>query len=187
VDGAPTAGELAPFDDGEGGHDEAGGHDAEPVAAGAGSEFALVESSPADPRKTEADLILPEVIWVSSRDRSRPVGDLEDRAARFDRANQVLIINGDFRVFRAMEDLWRSTHGHVPGADLYIARSVREWFELALVEVVLAARHLEGSARWEQGHIDQLLSPEALTAAVLPRVAAFLHQKRSLTQRLGRG
>ena len=40
---------------------------------------------------------LPDVAWVSARDRSRAPGDLEDQAARYHPGRHELTINADFR------------------------------------------------------------------------------------------
>jgi hypothetical protein len=129
---------------------------------------------------------LPEVTWVSVRDRTRAPGDLEDQAARYHAERHELTINADFRVFADMASRWERKYQGVPGARGAIDALVREWFEQTLVEVVLSARSFGHSPHWDSAELADLLSPAALTAAVLPRqlVDAQIHKR--LAQMLGR-
>jgi hypothetical protein len=126
----------------------------------------------------------PDVAWVTSRDGSRAPGDIEDRAARYDSSGRVLTINADFRVFQAIVAFWGWQHP-APGAGAIIEDAVREWYQTALVEVVVAAHALTSGGSWDEHAIATLLSPEALTAAILPRLASHQLLKKTLTQRLG--
>jgi len=47
-----------------------------------------------------------QVQWISAEDGTREIDDLADRAARFHRYQNMLLINGDFRVFVDMESFW---------------------------------------------------------------------------------
>jgi hypothetical protein len=129
---------------------------------------------------------LPEVMWVSVRDRTRAPGDLEDQAARYHVERHELTINADFRVFADMMSRWERRYQGVPGAHGTIAALVREWFEQALVEVVLSARSFGRSPHWDSNDLAALLSPAALTAAVLPRQLVDAQIKKRLAQKLGR-
>ena len=48
----------------------------------------------------------PQVQWISAEDGTREIDNLADRAARFHRDQNMLLINGDFRVFVDMESSW---------------------------------------------------------------------------------
>jgi hypothetical protein len=75
---------------------------------------------------------------------------------------------------------WQDRYRGVAGAQTVVEAQVREWCEQILVEVVLAR-----SSSWTPEQLDALLSPGALTAALLPRhlLHATLHKR--LAQKLG--
>ena len=104
---------------------------------------------PADDPDTHADaqsgaVDLPDVAWVSARDRSRAPGDLEDQSARYHPGRHELTINADFRAITDLITHWQDRYKGIPGARAVIEAHVREWCEQILVEVVLALlpRHL---------------------------------------------
>ena len=129
---------------------------------------------------------LPDVTWVSVRNHTRAPGDLEDQAARYHAERHELTINADFRVFADMASRWERQYQGVPGARGAIEALVREWFEQTLVEVVLSARGFGRSPHWDSAELAGLLSPAALTAAVLPRQLVDAQIKKRLAQKLGR-
>ena len=129
---------------------------------------------------------LPDVTWVSVRNHTRAPGDLEDQAARYHAERHELTINADFRVFADMASRWERQYQGVPGARGAIEALVREWFEQTLVEVVLSARGFGRSPHWDTAELADLLSPAALTAAVLPRQLVDAQIKKRLAQKLGR-
>jgi hypothetical protein len=124
---------------------------------------------------------LPDVAWISRRDGTRAVGDLEDQAARYHPARHELTINADFRVFTDMTARWTRHYQTVPGARTVIDALVREWFEQTLVEVVLSVR----GAYWSDEQLATLLSPASLTAATLPRQLLDSVVRKRLAQKLG--
>jgi hypothetical protein len=145
-----------------------------------------VDGAPsADGRDLEdgADAIvdLPDVAWISARDGTRAPGDLEDQAARYHPARHELTVNADFRAINDLTTHWRHCYRGVPGAHAVIEAQVREWCEQVLVEVVLAAR----SSTWSQDQLDALLSPNAFTAALLPRHLLHAMLQKRLAQKLG--
>jgi hypothetical protein len=125
---------------------------------------------------------LPDVVWVSLRDGTRAPGDLEDQAARYHLDRHELTINADFRVFTDMTARWVRQYRGIPGARTIIETLVREWFEQALVEVVLSVR----GARWSDEQVAALLSPESLASATLPRQLLDAAMRKRLAQKLGR-
>ncbi len=62
-----------------------------------------------------------------------------------------------------------------------IDAQVTEWCEQILTEVVLAAR----SSTWTEEQFDALLSPTALSAALLPRQLLHGMLQKRLAQKLG--
>lgn len=127
----------------------------------------------------------PEVKWVKVEDGSRIHPDLNDRAARFHLAQNLLMINADFRVFTDMVDRWKASYAHVPGADGSVREVVHEWFEQQLTETVMSAKALKSTGRWSIDELSRLWSEESLTAAVLPRWHIDQSIRRNLGQRLG--
>jgi hypothetical protein len=124
---------------------------------------------------------LPHVAWISRRDGTRAVGDLEDQAARYHPARHELTINADFRAITDMKTYWRDRYQTIPGARAVIDAQITEWCEQILTEVVLAAR----STTWTAEQFDALLSPSALTAALLPRHLLHGMLQKRLGQKLG--
>lgn len=136
-------------------------------------------------RAEPSDLRPPSVHWVSSADKTRASGDLEERAARFLADQDTLIINRDFRSIDAMLTRWQETYRHVPGSEITVRDVVQEWFEQQLVEVIVGVRSLQKSGRWSSPELDALWSETALTAAVLPRWHVDTSIRRILSHRFG--
>ena len=118
-------------------------------------------------------------------DGTREPGELEDRAAKYLKRENDIHINADFRIFKDMVKRWTAQFAATPGVAETVSEVVREWFEQSLVEVVLSANALRGSQYWTDNKIDELLSEEGLTAAVLPRYHIDYSIKRSLGSKLG--
>jgi hypothetical protein len=129
--------------------------------------------------------IFPTIKWISVADSTRQPGDLEDRAAKYLRKENWLLINADFRLFTDMVKRWTAQLGGSAAVTPTVNEVVREWFEQSLVEVVLSANSLRGSQHWPDAQIEELLSEEGLTAAVLPRYHIDYSIKRSLGSKLG--
>ncbi len=136
---------------------------------------------PRDARQPDAMVSLPDVAWISARDGSRAVGDLEDQAARYHLERDELTINADFRAITDFISHWQDRYRGIAGARTVIEAQVREWCEQILVEVVLAAR----SSSWTPEQLDALLSPGSLTAALLPRHLLHATLQKRLAQKLG--
>lgn len=137
----------------------------------AGEEFQL----PLDPDRK----------WVSVADGTRIPPDMEDRAAKYLPAQNLLLINADFRIFTDMITRWSDRYGDVAGVRATVEQVVREWFEQQLVEAVLGGHSLRGSREWTVQDLERLWSEEALTAVVLPRYHIDYNIKRVLGSKLG--
>jgi hypothetical protein len=172
----------------EGSPNGAGRRGSNPGSAGGrvGSVYSLfLEPGGVAGREVKPDPF-PEVRWISIGEGTRPSGDLEDRAARYLAASNMLLINADFRVFTDMISRWGVYYSAAPeGTAKVVEEVVREWFEQALVEAVLSSNGLRGSKEWTDDEIDKLLSEESLTGVVLPRWHIEQSIKRSLGSRLG--
>ena len=110
---------------------------------------------PRDERQPPPTVSLPDVAWISARDGSRAIGDLEDQAARYHVDRHELTINADFRAITDLIAHWYDRYRGVAGARTVIEAQVREWCEQILVEVVLAGRN----SSWSAEQLDGLISP----------------------------
>ena len=120
------------------------------------------------------------VQWVSEAE----VG-VVDRAASYIIETNTLLINRDFRVFTEFIDRWEKQYSEVPGAKTIVTEVAREWFQQGLTEVVYSVDFLKGGKQWTDDEVRSVISPEALTAAVLPRYHIEMAVRRSLGQKLG--
>lgn len=127
----------------------------------------------------------PHTRWVSVDDRTRSEGDMEDRAGKYLRDQNLLIINSDFRVFRDMIGRWESAYAPVAGASPVVKEVVHEWFEQQLIEAVMSAHALKQTGGWSVPELEELWDESALTAAVLPRWHIDQSVRRMLAHRLG--
>lgn len=150
-----------------------------------GNIYALHQAESGSPAKEVVNFPDPKREWVSVVDGTRPNGDLEDRAARYLPDQNFLLINADFRVFTDMIRRWEKAYDGTPGVNEVVKETVREWFEQALVETVLGVLSLKDGREWRPDHIDQALSEEALTAAVMQRYHVEMNVRRSLGSKLG--
>lgn len=128
----------------------------------------------------------PDTVWISVRDEppTRAEDELDDRAAKYLPDDNLIQINGDFRVFVDMIYHWCREY-ELPRDHEVVESIVREWFEQALIETVIGAQALQGDRRWTTDDIEKLLSEEALTAAVMQRYHVANAIKRSLGAKLG--
>jgi hypothetical protein len=152
----------------------------------AGDIYALFAESGGTPADPIDSLSEPDVKWLSEKEQTRVPPHLDDRAANFSPQQNLLQINGDFRVFVDMVDRWTLAYKHVPGADEVVTSVVREWFTQQLIEAVMSAMALKSTGKWSMTELEKLWSEEALTAAVLPRWHIDQNIKRTLGQKLGK-
>ncbi len=132
---------------------------------------------------------LPDVTvkWVSVTNGTRNPGDIEDRAAKYLRDQNVLLINEDFRGVTDLIDRWTKAYkGVLVGPNMLevIKDTVKEWHEQSLIETVLGALALDGSPEWTTEQFNRAISEEALTAACLSRYHVDMAVKRTLGQRI---
>ncbi|MHB8303082.1 MAG: hypothetical protein ACYDC6_09640 [Acidobacteriaceae bacterium] len=121
----------------------------------------------------------PKWNWVSEEEASH----LKSRAAHFEVERNFLEINQDFSVFRELiehglnlieieqHDVYRPRIEAI-GKRIYLAQLV--W---TVMSAIASFRHREG---WRGDGFDRLISPESLTAAVLPRVYLLNDMKRQV-------
>lgn len=152
----------------------------------AGDIYALFAESGGQPADPVDSLNEPNVSWLSVEDGTRKSPHLDNRAAKFMPQENLLQINGDFRVFTDMVQRWSNAYADVPGAPLTVKAVVHEWFTQQLIEAVMSAMALKNSGNWSMQELEKLWSEEALTAAVLPRWHVDQNIKRSLGAKLGK-
>jgi hypothetical protein len=122
---------------------------------------------------------------VTVEEGTREPGFLEDRAAKYHIEQNLLQINGDFRVFTDMVKRWCDRYAHVPSAERDITDACREWFEQALIETVLGVQTLKDSREWSVEDIKHSLSEESLSGAVMQRYHIEVAVRRALGAKLG--
>ena len=97
-------------------------------------------------------------------------------------------MNADFRVFKDMiARLCKDRDAALgPALQDVVQETVHQWFEQALVEMVIGVQQLRGSKEWSTDEIEKALSPEALTSGVMQRYHVYVACKRELGAKLGR-
>jgi len=151
----------------------------------AGNVYAVFERKDGVPGRRANPDPFPEVKWVILADGSREPGDMEDRAAKYLQEQNLLLINGDFRVFSDMTKHFTLEFGGVPGVADLARDAVRGWFEQALIEAVIGVQALKNSKVWSPHEIQRALSDEALTAVAMQRYHVHFAVKRELGSKLG--
>ncbi len=127
---------------------------------------------------------IPDVVWLSASEGAGIPDLLDDRAALYLPEDNLIQANGDFRVYTDMADYWSDEY-EMPRSNEIIVAVVREWFQQALVETVIGAQALQGERRWSPKDMETILSPEALTAAVMQRYHVANAVKRTLGAKIG--
>jgi hypothetical protein len=126
---------------------------------------------------------LPGFEWLSLRDGTRSIGELEDLALRYDERNHRLQFNRDFHGFRPLFDDFLAAYAHVPGAD---EQSVREEIAYVAFETVQWALALSASSARSSDSRRQMLSSESLTVGLTPRLMIYAKLDKIFRQRHGR-
>lgn len=172
--------------------DESSGHPRQPTpgtGAVPGSELDRLFARPkagSTPAIPAAPLPFPAVRWISVSDGTRSVGELEDRAARYSPAENLIIANRDFQGFQDLVTFFISAKfKDDPALAEFVSDSVIEQFEQQLIEVVTMALRLDGRQHWNPSDFDRALSEEALTTAVGARCLLVEAVNRSLARKIG--
>ena len=108
--------------------------------------------------------------------------DLHNEAARYDPRDDVLTVNPDFPVYRALLEQQLDEHSSDPEAAAIISEKLRQWWELVLVECIDIAKRLSATSQ----ELEQRTSIHALTAAMSPLSPIAQHLRREVPQQLGR-
>lgn len=150
-----------------------------------GNVYSVFEKKDGVPGKSTKPDPFPTVRWVSISDGTREGGDIEDRAAKYLPEQNLLLINGDFRVFHDVVEFFSNEFSGAAAAEEVARDAVRAWFEQALVETVIGIQALRSSKVWSAPDIEKALSEEGLTAAAMQRYHVHFAVKRELGSKLG--
>ena len=129
---------------------------------------------------------MPVFEWLSLRDGTRSIGELEDLALRYDERHHRLQINRDFRGFAAVFDPFLDGYRHVPGAAELIEQAVREEITFVAFETLQWAFALSHSSARTGPAREIMLSPESLTIGLTPRLLIVSKLDKIFRQRHGR-
>jgi hypothetical protein len=129
---------------------------------------------------------MPVFEWLSLRDATRSIGELEDLALRYDEHHHRLQLNRDFRGFAALFDPFLEGYRHVPGAPELIEQAVREEITFVAFETLQWALALSHSSARTEPARQLMLSPESLTIGLTPRLLIVSKLDKVFRQRHGR-
>jgi len=153
-------------------------------------EEALAEQERQREEEIRQELLerMPNVVWVTMKDGSRPPGDLEDQAARLEPTSGLLTINADFRGYTVLlEEMLDTFGGSSPAAPIVVENEVRRYYLRQVLEAIVKARSLEGSGRWTDNRVEEeMLTPGALTLLLLTQHGIIGEMRKSLAQTLGK-
>jgi hypothetical protein len=157
------------------------------TGGGAGELFGSYIEHDGDPAEKAAQRDnYPRTEWVSVNEGTRVADDdLEDRAARYVKADNLIQINADFRAFERMLSVLATEYPHADTRA--VQKTFREWTALQLAEAVYAVLQLQGSPEWDTHTVyDSALSPAALTTAVMSRYTLLTQMRRQLAGQVGK-
>ena len=160
-------------------------------------EMTVVE--PSEPRNPYSDYIepkerraerkevkdpFPTAVWKTLDNGTRQEGELEDRAAEYLPGNDVLNINGDFRVFKDLLTRLQTEKGaNDPSRMRSIEYYVKKEYMFSLLEATMRTKLLNDNPNWSRKEVeDKCLSPEGLTEVVMSNY----HLHYMLHQNIGR-
>ncbi|XXX77305.1 hypothetical protein WMF30_00835 [Sorangium sp. So ce134] len=130
---------------------------------------------------------IPRVTWVSLARGSRDPGEMEDKAARYFEAQNLVKVNGDFRKFHELVDWCVKEWNLSPTVIPTLRQEIEEWTKQALIEVVMGIEALRGtSPEWGSDACDRALSEEALTTALMARYHLIYAAKRNIGTKIGK-
>ena len=126
----------------------------------------------------------PTCIWKTLEEGTRQEGELEDRAAEYLPGNDVLNINGDFRVYKDLLSRLQAEKGGGPlSRERSIEYYVRREYKFCLMEATMRTKLLNDNPNWSRAEVEtKCLSPEGLTEVVMSNY----HLHYMLHQNIGR-
>jgi hypothetical protein len=143
------------------------------------------EDAPPEPADdgdlSEEDSLFPSVEWTNE-DRSPQIAG---KAAEYNELSNTVLANRDFKGFADLIQFFTSKYADTAEVTGTIASSVNEAIEQALMECVAGALSLRGQAHWGEHQMNQALSPEALTTAVMQRYWMVSYVDQVIRNQLG--
>ncbi|MBF0443298.1 MAG: hypothetical protein HQK54_15425 [Oligoflexales bacterium] len=109
------------------------------------------------------NIAYPTVRWISRESGTREPGDMPERAARYLSEQNVLLINGDFSMFKILTKIWKEKYCS-EGVESVIQNTSKVHWEQSLIETVLGIK-----SQFKKEDYHKLLSEEALTASIQSR------------------
>jgi hypothetical protein len=126
---------------------------------------------------------IPQVNWFPQDGQPLPE-DLLDRAAMYEPRTNTISANLEFAGVVDMMDHWSKTHRGA-GMDHAVRETVKEAFEMQLIETILGLQSLKNRKYWTDEQIERAWSSEALTAAVASRSQLVTFIRRQLGSKFG--
>jgi len=134
------------------------------------------------PRLGDADKGTRLLEWVPTVTWGTDDDGLKNRAGRFTPESKSLVLNGQFPVYASLLDEARSLIVEEKRAkhEDRLEKIVRRPYMLQVVWTLLSAMHFRNLEGWVGAEFDKLISPEAITASVLPRKYLIDEIRRSV-------
>lgn len=181
VDSAGTGGK--PGDTNLGKRDQSGSGGSGGTAGNPYSD--LTTTSPNRGERVQTDTY-PQVFWLSSGETEFEE-EMIDRAAYYDKTNNVLKMNKDYWSYRELIQFFAKEYdvGDDDNRLDVLTKKVAEILELQAVEVILTIRSLKSEKNWSGDPIDRALTPESLTASLSSRYAIIRIIRQAISQAIG--
>jgi hypothetical protein len=131
---------------------------------------------------------LPHIEWISSKNGSRADDQMLDRAASYNPAMHLLILNWDFFVFNTLyEKFFVEMNAQ---SDKYKQEAIedilKEWLVQEIAEAVMAGLALGKSNVWSDADVKRALSDESLTMVGMKVYNVEKEARRQIHNQLGK-
>lgn len=123
------------------------------------------------PRLGDADNGTRLLEWIPTATWGNDEDGLKNRAGRFTPESKSLVLNADFPIYTSLIEEARSLIAEDKRSkhEARLETIVRRPYMLQVVWALLSAMHFRSREGWVGAEFDKLISPESITAAVLPR------------------
>ena len=130
----------------------------------------------------------PEVFWVRSEDGSRDEGFMEDRMGNYNKKNNVLYLNEDFRGLQSLVSRVTKFKDvtNDPLATHIITKAARQVAEKVVVSHIFTGYALKGGKHWTDADIDVIYSEESITASIMSDTLVYTELKTVVGRELSK-